>query len=596
MSAAPTADNPYFDALETRVPEQREQALFHALPGQLERAKATPGFARILKDVDPRAVTDRVALAALPVTRKSALIQMQKDKPPFAGLAAAKPGEFARLFMSPGPIFDPEGRRPDWWRFARALHAAGFRRGDVVLNCFSYHLTPAGSMLESGAHALRCAVIPGGVGNTESQVQAIQGLKPRCFTGTPSFLKIVLDKAAELGADISSLARAIVSAEIAHITYDEFLPHLLGNNAIGAYRGYNPNVNATITEEFAGAAFRFGHSIVSADLQKIDEQGGDLGDELSLKDAFFQSPADFAADGGAAGHLRHLAGDLSNALDVHIVDDLRNFLDVPPVAMDLAAINIQRGRDLGLGTLNETRAALHLKAYTDFSQITSDATTAAALKAAYGSVDRIDLWTGGLAEDHTAGAMIGQTFGLIIAQQFSNLRAGDRLYYENQGFDARTLNEIKSTTLSDLILRNADTENMQSDAFVYYDRHGGTASGGAAENPDAPQLVIGSDGVDTLLGGSKGDILVAAAGQQTMTGGAGADSFVLSTTGTNATITDFRPGSDRIDLSRLDVDSMRDVHIRPDHGNTVIDAGGDHITLIGIDPGRIGARDFIFHE
>ncbi|MGQ0674918.1 MAG: phenylacetate--CoA ligase family protein, partial [Rhodospirillales bacterium] len=206
------ADNPYFDALETRIPEQREQALFRALPGQIALAMGTAGFARILKGVDPKTVTGRAALAKLPVTRKSALIAMQKEHPPFAGLAAAKPGELARIFVSPGPIFDPEGRRADWWRFARALYAAGFRRGDLVLNCFSYHLTPAGSMLETGAHALRCAVIPGGVGNSESQVQAIQGLKPRCFTGTPSFLKIILDKAAELGADMSSLARAMVSA------------------------------------------------------------------------------------------------------------------------------------------------------------------------------------------------------------------------------------------------------------------------------------------------------------------------------------------------------------------------------------------------
>jgi phenylacetate-CoA ligase len=207
------ADSPYYDALETRVPEQREAALLQALPGQIAHAKSAPGFARILKDVDPRAVASRKALAALPVTRKSALIELQKEKPPFAGLAAAKTGELARIFMSPGPIFDPEGRRPDYWRFARALYATGFRRGDLVLNCFSYHLTPAGSMLETAAHALRCAVIPGGVGNSESQVQAIQGLRPRGFTGTPSFLKIVLDKAAELDADVSSLARAHVSAE-----------------------------------------------------------------------------------------------------------------------------------------------------------------------------------------------------------------------------------------------------------------------------------------------------------------------------------------------------------------------------------------------
>jgi phenylacetate-CoA ligase len=203
----------FYDALETRAPDAREQALFRALPDQLRLAKATPGFARILKDVDPDAVTDRAALARLPVTRKSALIALQRRDPPFAGLNATPPGELGRIFMSPGPIFDPEGRRPDWWRLARALYAAGFRRGDIVHNCFSYHLTPAGSMLEMGAHALGCAVIPGGVGNTESQVQAIAGLRPHGYTGTPSFLKIILDKARELGADVSCLKRALVSAE-----------------------------------------------------------------------------------------------------------------------------------------------------------------------------------------------------------------------------------------------------------------------------------------------------------------------------------------------------------------------------------------------
>ncbi|MCC6471448.1 MAG: AMP-binding protein [Alphaproteobacteria bacterium] len=203
----------FYDALETRSADERERAQFEALPAQLRRAKTAPGFARVLKDVDPDAVKDRAALARLPVTRKSSLIGAQKDAPPFAGLNATAPGDLQRIFMSPGPIFDPEGRRPDWWRLARALFAAGFRRGDVVHNCFSYHLTPAGSMLEMGAHALGCAVIPGGVGNTESQVQAIAGLKPQGYTGTPSFLKIILDKAKELGADVSSLKRALVSAE-----------------------------------------------------------------------------------------------------------------------------------------------------------------------------------------------------------------------------------------------------------------------------------------------------------------------------------------------------------------------------------------------
>ena len=392
-------------------------------------------------------------------------------------------------------------------------------------------------------------------------------------------------------------AKAIVTAEMDNITYSEFLPHLLGKGMIAPYHGYNPNVNATISEEFAGAAFRFGHSIVSANLQKMGEQGQDLGDALSLKDAFFQSPTDFAANGGAAGHLRHLAGDLSNALDVHIVDDLRNFLDVPPVAMDLAAINIQRGRDLGLGTLNETRAALHLKTYTDFNQITSDATTALALKQAYGSVDNIDLWVGGLAEDHMAGAMLGQTFGVIVAQQFSNLRDGDRYWFENQGFDQATLNQIKQTTLSDLILRNTDTLNMQNDAFVYYDRHTGLAGGIAAENPDAHQLIIGSDGVDTLVGGIQGDILVAGAqGLQTLTGGLGADVFVFEKNNTRALITDFRLGQDQIEIQSANHLGFNDVHITrsPNANGATIEFAGNQVTLTGINPNDLRPGDFIF--
>jgi hypothetical protein len=392
-------------------------------------------------------------------------------------------------------------------------------------------------------------------------------------------------------------AKAIVTAEMGNITYSEFLPHLLGKGAIAPYHGYNPNVNATISEEFAGAAFRFGHSIVSANLQKMGEFGQDVGEDLSLKDAFFQSPTDFAADGGAAGHLRHLAGDLSNALDVHIIDDLRNFLDVPPVAMDLAAINIQRGRDLGLGTLNETRAALNLKTYTDFSEITSDAATALALKQAYGSVDRIDLWVGGLAEDHMNGAMLGQTFGVIVAQQFANLRDGDRYWFENQGFDRATLNQIKQTTLSDLILRNTDTVNMQDDAFVYYERHTGLAGGIAAENPDAPQLIIGSDGIDTLIGGIANDILVAGSqGLQTLTGGRGADLFIFEKANTSALITDFRVGQDQIEIQSANRLGFNDLHImRSPNGNgTMIEFAGNQVTLTGINLNDLRPGDFIF--
>jgi phenylacetate-CoA ligase len=208
----------YFDELETREPERRERAQFTALAEQLANARANaPAFAESLKGVDPDDVADRAALAKLPVVRKSELMERQtagpEDRRPFGGLTAAPTGELARIFASPGPIYDPEGRREDWWRLARALFAAGFRRGDVIHNAFSYHLSPAGAMLESGAHALGCAVIPAGVGNTELQVRVVADARPIGFVGTPSFLKIVLDKARELGTALPSLKRALVSGE-----------------------------------------------------------------------------------------------------------------------------------------------------------------------------------------------------------------------------------------------------------------------------------------------------------------------------------------------------------------------------------------------
>ncbi len=204
----------HYDALESRDPGQREAALLAALPAQVAHAKQnTDGFGRILADVDARAVSSRAALAALPVTRKSDLHELQRTTVPFGGLNATPAGQLARIFISPGPIYDPEGRGADWWRMARPLFAAGFRSGDVIQNCFSYHFTPAASMLEGGALKLGCAVIPAGTGQTEQQVAAMAGLKPAGYVGTPSFLKIILEKALELGADVTSLKKALVSAE-----------------------------------------------------------------------------------------------------------------------------------------------------------------------------------------------------------------------------------------------------------------------------------------------------------------------------------------------------------------------------------------------
>lgn len=202
----------YYDGLETRDPGEREAALMADLPDAIAHAKGkAPGFAKILAEVEPREVKSRADLARLPVTRKSDLIELQQAEPPFGGLAARPANEMARLFMSPGPIADPEGRGADWWRFARALFAAGFRKGDIVHNCFAYHFTPAGAMFESAAHTLGCSVCPGGVGQTEMQVQAMAHFGADGYTGTPDFLKIVLDKAAEMGTPLPRLKKALVS-------------------------------------------------------------------------------------------------------------------------------------------------------------------------------------------------------------------------------------------------------------------------------------------------------------------------------------------------------------------------------------------------
>jgi phenylacetate-CoA ligase len=204
----------HFDDLEVRSPEQRELELFAALPKQIAHAKAkAPYFSKILAEVDPRAVVNREELARLPVTRKSDLHALQQAAPPFGGLAAIAPGALAKIFVSPGSIYDPEGRGKDYWRAARALYAAGFRARDVVQNCFSYHLSPAGSMMEGGLIALGCAVIPGGVGQTETQVATITDLHPIGYVGTPSFLKLILEKADELKRDVGSLRKALVSGE-----------------------------------------------------------------------------------------------------------------------------------------------------------------------------------------------------------------------------------------------------------------------------------------------------------------------------------------------------------------------------------------------
>ena len=204
----------FYDPLETRDPDEREADLMDKLARQVAHAKETTHYYfQSLAGISPFECTTREALAKLPLTRKRDLIDLQKKTPPFGGLNSLARHRAKRVFASPGPIYELQGMEMDHWRMARVLYAAGFRSGDLVHNCFSYHFTPGAFLMEGGARKLGCAVFPGGVGQTEQQVQAMVDLRPECYVGTPSFLRIIVEKAEELGADISSLKKAVVSGE-----------------------------------------------------------------------------------------------------------------------------------------------------------------------------------------------------------------------------------------------------------------------------------------------------------------------------------------------------------------------------------------------
>ena len=237
----------FFDTLETRDPMQRERDLMSALPGVVARAMASaPALARQLEGVDPWVINTRAALSQLPVIRKHELLEGQQVARDsllpaagaiarvFGGYSAIGWGQALRVFASPGPIYEPESARGDYWRFARALYAAGFRAGDLAHNCFSYHFTPAGSMMETAAHAVGCTVFPGGIGQTEQQVQAMRDLAPNGYMGTPSFLKIILEKAEEMQVTVPSLRRALVSGE----AFPPSLRDWLAARGVQGYQAY----------------------------------------------------------------------------------------------------------------------------------------------------------------------------------------------------------------------------------------------------------------------------------------------------------------------------------------------------------------------
>jgi phenylacetate-CoA ligase len=231
----------HLDALETRAPAEREAALLAALPAQIAHAQQNaPAFAEFLRGINAASITTREALATLPVVRKTELLEKQKAARAaggsvFGGFSAVAYGhEMPRVFSSPGPIYEPEGARADYWRMARAIAAAGFKTGELIHNCFSYHFTPAGSMMETGAHALGCTVFPGGIGQTEQQVQAMAELQPAGYIGTPSFLKIIIEKAAEMGVRLPSVKKALVSGE----AFPPSLRDWLSAKGVDAYQCY----------------------------------------------------------------------------------------------------------------------------------------------------------------------------------------------------------------------------------------------------------------------------------------------------------------------------------------------------------------------
>ncbi|WP_144987481.1 peroxidase family protein [Gimesia aquarii] len=260
-------------------------------------------------------------------------------------------------------------------------------------------------------------------------------------------------------------ARQTVAAQLQAITFNEFLPALFGTGAVSEYAGYDSTVDPSIANEFSNAAYRFGHSMLSSELLRLDENGN-VADEgnIALLDAFF-NPSELE-DHGIDSLLRGVTVNLAQELDNEVVDDVRNFLFGPPGAggFDLASLNIQRGRDHGLSDYNSTRVALGLEAVESFSDISSDPEVAAKLEALYGTVDNIDLWVGGLAEDHLPGSSMGETFTTIIIDQFERLRDGDRFWYENV-FSGDALKEINGTTLADVIERNSDISGLQENVF-----------------------------------------------------------------------------------------------------------------------------------
>jgi hypothetical protein len=406
--------------------------------------------------------------------------------------------------------------------------------------------------------------------------------------------------------ELFQAARTRVEAEVQAITYNEYLPLLVGENALSAYQGYNSTIDPGISLEFATAIFRLGHSQVSPEIQRLLDNGQTIeAGNLLLNEAFGASPAAVQQNGGIDPILRGLGDGMSQQLDSQIVDDLRSLqLDVPVNGItDLASLNIQRGRDLGLPTYNEMREALGLAPAEDFSDISSDPEVVARLQEAYGHVDLLDLWVGGLSEDPVEGGMVGELFAIVLIDQFERLRDGDPFWSQNSDLPQAELDALWSTTLSDVIERNTDIGTMQDQAFLAYNRVGGDESANRLAGTDGRDLLIGLGGRDRLDGGAGDDQLVGGAGNDRLAGGRGhdileggdgRDVFVVGRGGGSDVIKDFAP-QDVVDLSGIvGIRRFRDLDFRDtDNGVVLTLPGGGTVTFEGLTEDDLDRDNFL---
>ncbi len=404
-------------------------------------------------------------------------------------------------------------------------------------------------------------------------------------------------------------AKMLVEAEIQSITYNEYLPTLLGENALADYTGYDSDIDPSIANIFATAAFRFGHTQLSAFINRIDEQGNMIEEgHLSLRDAFF-NPDIIVSEGGIDPIIMGMAASTAQEIDLQIVDDVRNFLFGPPGSggFDLASLNIQRGRDHGLPDYNTAREDYGLARVESFADITSDEGIQQTLEELFGTVDNIDVFVGGLAEDHFGDSMLGELFHTILVDQFTRIRDGDSFFFEDR-LTPEQLDFVEGLQLSDIIELNTDVDHMQDNMFIAYERIGGTDGRDKMHGDEGHDLMIGKDGNDRiyghrgddqlfgdegndhlygdggndilegnagndwLFGGHGDDLLIGGAGQNKLFGGRGADTFLFSLNETENGQLQLEDGSKNIiadfqahkgDTIQFDVDwdiDIEDIH------------------------------------